>query len=80
VGVIQQIGVGWWCHRLAVIGLERFDDVLAVVAEIQDERVLFEQGRDAIEPGQGLYRVESGQHLVHVHGVQQGLVEAGLEL
>ena len=35
---------------------------------------------DAVEPGEGLHGVEAGQHLVHVHRVQQRLVEAGLEL
>ena len=35
---------------------------------------------DAVEPGQGLHGVEAREDLVDVHGVQERLVEAGLEL
>ena len=34
----------------------------------------------AIEPREGLHRLDAGQGLVDVHGVQQGLVVAGLVL
>ncbi len=34
----------------------------------------------AVQAGQRLHRLDAGQHLVDVHGVQQRLVVAGLEL
>ena len=37
-------------------------------------------GIRAVEPGQRLYGVDAAELLVHVHRVQQRLVEAGLEL
>lgn len=33
-----------------------------------------------VQPRQGLHRVHAAQLLVHVHGMEQGLVEAGLKL
>ena len=35
---------------------------------------------DAVQPGQRLHGIQPGEDLVHVHRVQQRLVEAGLEL
>ena len=34
----------------------------------------------AVEPGERLHRLDAGERLVHIHGVQQRLVVAGLEL
>jgi hypothetical protein len=59
--------------------LERVDDRLGLVAEVEYERALFER-TDAVETGQRLNGSEPHQNPVHVHGAQQRLVEAGLEL
>ena len=43
-------------------------------------KVLFLARKDAVEARQGLYTVDARQLLVHIHGAELGLVEAGLEL
>ena len=46
--VVEDIGVGRRRHGSAVVGLEGRDDVVGLVAEVEDEGVRF-QGVDAIE-------------------------------
>ena len=77
--VPQDVGVSRRGDRAPVELLERIDDGFGVVAEVQDEGVLL-QRVDAVEPGERLDGGEPHQDLVHVHRVQQWLVEAGLEL
>ena len=62
-----------------VVGLERVSNGVPVVDEVEDEG-LFLLPVLAIEPGQGLHRVDPLESLVHVHRVKQGLIEAGLVL
>ena len=50
-----------------------------VVHEVQHEHP-FLVGRGPVEPGKGLDGLDAPQGLVHVHGVQEGLVVARLEL
>ena len=65
--------------RAFVVGCERRAYLAAVVDEVEDEGVLL-AGVGAVEPGQRLHRLDAGQPLVDVHGVQQRLIEAGLVL
>ena len=77
--IVQLVGVGLLREqRGAVIVLEGERDRLAVVLEVEHEAVVFLRVR-AIEPRQGLHRLDAGKRLVHVHRVQQRLVVAGLE-
>src|SRR5262249_26277198 len=65
--------------RPLVIGLEGLPDVIGLVGEVEDHRFLF-AGMNAIQAAQGLDRVDTIQPLIDVHGVEERLVEAGLEL
>ena len=65
--------------RAFVVGLEGLADLLAVVHEVEDEGVFLERV-DAVQPRQGLHGLDAREPLVHVHRVQQRLVEAGLVL
>ena len=76
---MQLVGVGLLGEdRSAVVvgesGLDRVD----VVGEVQHECVVLFRMR-AVETGQRLHRFDARQRLVHVHGVQQGFVVAGLK-
>ena len=66
-------------QRRAVVVLEGEGDCLTVVLEVEHEAVVLLRVR-AIEPRQGLHRLDARELLVHVHGVQQGFVVPGLEL
>jgi hypothetical protein len=70
IGDVGQLG-------LVVVRREGIEDVLRIVVEIEDEGLL--AGEGAVEPRQGLHAVHALQLLVHVHGAELGLVEAGLE-
>ena len=73
-------GIDLLAHlRAFVIRLERLADFLAVVREIEDERVFLE-GMDTVQPRQCLNRLDAGQALVDVHRVQKRLVESSLIL
>jgi hypothetical protein len=52
---------------------------VGVVEEVEHEDVVL-LGMGPVQPGQGLHGLDARQRLVHVHGVQQRLVVAGLEL
>ena len=65
--------------RLLVVGLERLQDLLRLVDEVEDEGVLLARV-GAVEPREGLHGLDAREPLVHVHRVQQRLVEAGLVL
>ncbi len=54
-------------------------DRLDVVHEVEHEDVVL-LGMGTVEPGEGLHGLDAGELLVHVHGVEQRLVVAGLEL
>ena len=77
--VEEEVRVGRWRSRTPVVRLERADDLVGVVTEVEDERVAL-QLVDTVESRQRLDGGEPAEDLVHVHGVQQRLVEAGLEL
>ena len=73
-------GIDLLAHlRAFVVGLEGLADLLAVVHEVEDEGVFLERV-DAVQPRQRLHGLDARQPLVHVHRVQQRLVEAGLVL
>ena len=78
--VVQLVGVGLVGEDGgAVVGLEGVADGIAVVAEVEHEDVAL-LGVGAVEAGEGLHGLDAGEHLVDVHGVQERLVVAGLEL
>ena len=78
--VVQLVGVGLIGQdRRPVEVRERFADGVSVVQKVQHEHIVL-LGVRPVEPRQGLHRLDAGQRLVHVHGVQQRLVVAGLEL
>ena len=52
---------------------------VGIVEEIEHKDVVLLWMRP-VESRKGLHRLDAGEDLVHVHGVQQGLVVAGLEL
>ena len=58
---------------------ERVVDGVDVVQEIQHEDIVL-LGVCPVEPRQGLHRLDAGERLVHIHGVQQRFVIPGLEL
>ena len=77
---MQLVGVGLAAEdRRAVVVRERELDTVAVVQEVEDERVVL-LGVRAIETRERLDGLDAGQRLVDVHGVQQRLVVASLEL
>jgi len=78
--VVQLVRVGLLAEDGgAVVGLERLADGVGVVVEVEHEGILL-RGMGAVETREGLHRLYAGERLVHVHGVQQGFVVAGLEL
>ena len=77
---LQPGRVGRRLHfRAVVVRLERPEDVLGVVDEVEDERRVL-AGRGAVEPRERLHRLHPVEPLVDVHRAQQRLVEAGLVL
>ena len=61
-------------------GVELLKGVLylfPIIHKVQHKGVFFMRV-DAIQAGQGLDGLNTGQPFVHIHGVQQGLVKAGL--
>ncbi len=62
-----------------VVRFEGLLDGLGLVGEIQNRCALL-LGVGSVEPRQSLDGVDPAKLLVDVHGVEQGLVEAGLEL
>ncbi len=77
--LVEKVGIGGRCDGLAVIGLERGENVVDVVAEVEHEGAVL-VGADPVETRQGLHRSKPRQRLVDIHRVQQRLVETGLEL
>ncbi len=78
--VVEQVRVGGLAQEgPVVVGREGFLNLLGLVGEVQNHRVVLARV-NTIEPGQGLDGVDAAELLVHVHGVQQRLVEARLEL
>ena len=65
--------------RRAVVVGEGLLDRLGVVHEVEHEDVVLLRVR-AVQARERLHRLDAGEHLVHVHRVQQRLVVAGLEL
>ncbi|HEX2031809.1 MAG TPA: hypothetical protein VHL78_10465, partial [Actinomycetota bacterium] len=78
-GVVQLVRVGGDGHRGVVVRGEGPLDAFHLVHEVEDERVVL-VGVDAVEAGQRLDGVHPVEPLVHEHRVEEGLVEAGLEL
>lgn len=78
--LVQQAGLGLlFQHGGLVIRREGLLDVLRLVGEVQHEGILL-AGSDTVEAGQGLDGLDAFEGLVHEHGMQQGLVKAGLVL
>jgi hypothetical protein len=78
--LVEALGIdGLVGGRGLVVVLEAREDGLAVVDEVEHEG-LFLAGVGTVQSGQGLHRLDAGEALVHVHGAEQRLVEAGLVL
>ena len=78
--VVQFVGVRLvGKDRRAVVVSEGLGDRVGVVQEVEHEHVVL-LGVRPVEPRQGLDRLDPGERLVDVHGVEQRLVVAGLEL
>src|SRR5579885_2111465 len=65
--------------RALIVGLERILNFLALVDEIQNERVLFERV-NPVQTRESLNSLNAGEPLIDVHGVQERLIEACLVL
>ena len=77
---VQQVGVGLFGEESGfVVRLEGLLDLIGVVGEVEDHRAVL-VGVGAVQARQRLDRVHAAELLVYVHGVEQRLVEAGLEL
>ena len=79
MGVPQHVRICRDCFGAFEPRSERFLDVVCVVTEVEHERVVF-IWVNAVQPRQGLHRVQPSEGLVDVHRVQQRLIETGLEL
>ncbi len=78
--VVEEVGVGALGQdRVLVVRLERLADRLGLVGEVEDHGVLLRRV-GPVQARQRLHGVHAAELLVHVHGVEQRLVEARLEL
>ncbi|MEE8526764.1 MAG: hypothetical protein V3T72_22755 [Thermoanaerobaculia bacterium] len=78
--IVELVGVGALGEQGAlVVVLEGVEDGVGVVGEVEDQSAVL-VGVGAVEPRQGLHRVDASELLVDVHGVEKRLIEAGLEL
>ena len=77
--VIEQVHICGNCLSTFVPRRECLNDVLKCIAEVEDERVAL-VWMDAIEAGQSLDGIETGERFVNIHRVKERLVEPGLEL
>ena len=76
--VIDQVGVGLLFQQSGLVeGSEGLLHVLGAVHEVQHEGI-FLAGGGTVEAREGLHGLDATELLVHEHGVEQGLVKAGL--
>jgi hypothetical protein len=79
--LIEQIGVGRLREqRRLVVVREGGLDLRGLIGEVEHRGALLLRGERAVEPRQRLHRVHPAELLVHVHRVEQRLIEARLEL
>ena len=64
-------------RRRLVVRLESCVDILFLVREVEDEGAGL-AGGSSVEAREGLDRLHARQFLHHIHGLEQGLVKAGL--
>ena len=77
---VQQVGVGLLRQQGGlVVRLEGLPDLFGLVGEVEHRRALL-AGVRAVQAGQRLDRVHPTELLIHVHRMQQWLIESGLEL
>jgi len=77
--VVEQVGVGGFAEdRPLVIRLEGFLNIFGVVGKVEHKGFGL-AGANPVEPREGLHRMQAFEAFIHIHGVQQGLIEAGLE-
>lgn len=78
--LVEQIGVDLLLQEGLVIEyLEVLLNIFLFVGKVQNKGIVF-AGAGPVEPGEGLHGLDAPKLLIHDHGVQQGLVEAGLIL
>jgi hypothetical protein len=77
---VELVGVCFFAEKgcSVIVGKRLFDD-FGVVLEIENEDVVFFRVCP-VQAGERLHGFNAGEHLVHIHGVQQGFVIAGLKL
>ena len=77
--VIDHISIGHGrLFSLAVVGLERLQNIFRVIKEVQNKGLFARKG--PVEAGQRLHAIHTIQLLVHVHGTKLWLVKPRLEL
>ena len=80
LNLVEEVGVGLLREQGGlVVRLEGLLDLVGLVGEVEHHRALL-AGVSAVQAGERLDGVDAPQLLVHVHRVEQRLVEAGLEL
>ena len=76
--LVDDVGVGDLLEAGgAIIGQKALQNLLGLVGEVEDEGVFLAR-IGAVQPLEGLHGKHPGEPLVHVHGLQEGLVESGL--
>ena len=76
----SRFGIGAFTQQRAVIvRCECLLKFVGIVGEVEDHRFFFVRA-GAVQPRQSLYCIHPAKLLVHVHRVQERLIEAGLEL
>jgi len=76
--LIELVGIDLLPHHGAFVVLaESLLDFARLIDEIEHESVVLER-MGAVQARQRLYGLNPSEALVHIHGVQQRLIEAGL--
>lgn len=77
--VIKLLWIGAFSYGgFFVVGFEGGVNIFGAVHKVQHKGIVF-AGSDAVEAGEGLNGLDSGKAFVYKHGVEEGLVKAGLE-
>lgn len=78
--IVEQVRVRAFTQpRALVIRFEAQFDFLGLVGKVQHHCLFFAR-IDAVEARKRLHGMDAAQLLIHIHGMQQRLVKAGLEL
>ena len=79
--LIEQVRVGRFGEKgRLVVWLEGDFDRVRLIGKVEHHRALFLGRQHTVQARERLHRVDTPELLVHVHRVEQRLIEAGLEL